>query len=94
MEEVFRRLFEACVVRSLPKEKQQKYQRNMTTKRDYENILYTAELRGEKRGREEGMDKTKMVILKKMTDENADPSLIKMVSELSRDEILDEDRRQ
>lgn len=45
-------------------------------------------------GREEGMDKTKMVILKKMTDENADPSLIKMVSELSRDEILDEDRRQ
>ncbi len=94
MEEVFRRLFEACEVRSLPNEKQQKYQRNMTTKRDYENILYTAELRGEKRGREEGMDKTKMVILKKMTDENADPSLIKMVSELSRDEILDENRRQ
>jgi SOS response regulatory protein OraA/RecX len=25
----------------------------MTTKRDWENILYTAELRGEKRGREE-----------------------------------------
>ena len=90
MEEVFRRLFEACEVRSLPNEKQQKYQRNMTTKRDYENILYTAELRGENRG----VTKAKMVILKKMTDENADPSLIKMVSELSRDEILDEDRRQ
>ena len=81
----------------------------MTTKRDYENILYRAKLRGERIAREkgytdvyaeafaegyaegfvEGMVKAKMAILKKLQDENADPSLIKMVAELSLDEILE-----
>ncbi|MBR1705603.1 MAG: PD-(D/E)XK nuclease family transposase [Bacteroidales bacterium] len=51
MEEVFRRLFEACEVSRLPEEEQTEYMEdNMTTRMDMENILFTAELRGEERG--------------------------------------------
>ncbi len=91
MEEVFRRLFEACEVRSLPKEKQQKYQRNMTTKRDYENILYTAELRGEKRGVEKGIEigieKEVRRMASEMKEEGVSMAIICRVSKLSPEEV-------
>ena len=103
MEEVFRRLFEACEVRSLPKEKQQKYQSNMTTKRDYENILYTAELRGEKRGVkkgieegieigvekgiEKGIEKEARRIASEMKEEGVSEAIICRLSKLSPEEV-------
>lgn len=57
MEEVFLRLFSACELNRLPEEEQTKYRTDMTTKMDWENILYTAELRGTEKGMKKGMEK-------------------------------------
>ena len=57
MEKVFRKLFEACELKSLSEEDQTKYKEDMTTKMDWENILYTAEQRGTERGMKKGMEK-------------------------------------
>ena len=57
IEKVFHKLFEACELKSLPEEEQTKYKEDMTTKMDWENILYTAELRGTERGLKKGMEK-------------------------------------
>jgi predicted transposase/invertase (TIGR01784 family) len=53
MGQVFERLFDACELKSLPEEEQNEY-KTMTTKMDWENILYTAELEGEERGKAQG----------------------------------------
>jgi len=58
IEEVFSRLFEACELERLTAGEQTEYKEDtMTTKKDWENILYTAEIRGEKKGMERGMKK-------------------------------------
>ena len=57
MEQVFRKLFTACEIKQLSEEEQSQYKTDMTTKMDWENILYTAELRGTERGMEKGMKK-------------------------------------
>ena len=55
VERVFQRLFEACELQGLTKIEQTEYKKDiMTTKRDWENILYTAELRGEEKGYKAG----------------------------------------
>ena len=91
MEEVFRRLFEACEVKSMPSEKQNQYQRNMTTKRDRENILYTAELRGEKRGMEKGIsdgqEKEKRRIAAEMKKLGLADPVICQATDLSLEEV-------
>ena len=73
MEKVFRKLFEACELKSLPEEDQTKYKEDMTTKMDWENILYTAELRGTERGMEKGMKKG----MEKGIEKGAQDALIK-----------------
>ena len=57
MEQVFQKLFAACELKSLTQEKQTQYKTDMTTKRDWENILYTAELLGTERGLAKGIAK-------------------------------------
>ena len=57
MEQVFRKLFTACEIKQLSEEEQSQYKTDMTTKMDWENILYTAELRGTERGMEKGIKK-------------------------------------
>ena len=55
VERVFQRLFEACELQGLTKIEQTEYKKDiMTTRRDWENILYTAELRGEEKGYKAG----------------------------------------
>lgn len=55
--EVFRRLFEASEIAQFSEDKRIKYEQEMISERDYNNILATAREEGLKLGHEEGYDK-------------------------------------
>ena len=55
--EVFRRLFEASEIAQFSEDKRIKYEQEMISERDYNNILATAREEGLKMGHEEGYDK-------------------------------------
>ena len=55
MERVFRLLFQACEIKTMERKDQQEYTTDMTTAMDRENILYSAEHRGELRGEQRGI---------------------------------------
>ena len=50
----FERLFEACEIAKFTPEEKLKYEHDMITERDYDNIIYTAKIEGRAEGIAEG----------------------------------------
>ena len=65
MGQVFERLFDACELKSLPEEEQTEY-KTMTTKMDWENILYTAEMEGREIGSRQALVETARRMVEKL----------------------------
>lgn len=87
MEEVFEKLFAACEVRSLPEVKQQQYKKHMTTRMDRENILYTAEQRGERRGMKKGVKKATVTIANRLREKGVPEEIIRQATSLTPNDI-------
>ena len=68
--EVFRRLFEASEIAQFSEDKRTKYEQEMISERDYNNILNTARddgyEKGRQEGREEGREEGKYELIKTM----------------------------
>ena len=84
MERVFRLLFQACEIKTMERKDQQEYTTDMTTAMDRENILYSAEHRGELRGIKKGEQQTILLFMEKfgITPEQAAECTGLSISEL------------
>ena len=51
----FERLFEACEIAKFTPEEKLRYEHDMITERDYDNIIYTAKVEGRTEGKAEGL---------------------------------------
>jgi len=74
-------------VLKLKPEERAKYEREVENQRYKESLLYTAEVKGLKRGREEGKLETQIEIAKNALSEGVDIKTIELITGLSRDEI-------
>ena len=91
----FERLFEACEIAKFTPEEKLKYEHDMITERDYDNIIYTAKIEGraegiaegEARGRVEGLAEGKTDVARAMKTKGLEISLISELTGLSEEEI-------
>ena len=92
MEKVFHLLFDACEIESLVTTEQTQYiEHIMTTEMDRENILYTAEhrgeIRGEKRGEKKGRAKARLQDAQSFLKEGIPLGTIIRAMSLTEDEV-------
>ena len=90
VEKIFEQLFKACEVEKLTPKQQKKYRNDMTTKRDYENILYTAEQRGLQaglaQGRAEGREEGREELTRYLKELGVPTEIIDKATALSKKE--------
>ena len=79
----FERLFEACEIAKFTLEEKLRYEHDMITERDYDNIIYTAKAEGLAEGRTEG----KTDVARAMKAKGLETSLISELTGLSVEEI-------
>ena len=79
----FERLFEACEIAKFTPEEKLKYEHDMITERDYDNIIYTAKIEGRAEGRTEG----KTDVARAMKAKGLEIGLISELTGLSEEEI-------
>ena len=79
----FERLFEACEISKFTPEEKLKYEHDMMSERDYDNIIYTARTEGEAKGLIEG----KTEVARAMKSKGLEISLISEMTGLSEEEI-------
>ena len=80
---VFERLFEACEIAKFTPEEKLRYEHDMITERDYDNIIYTAKVEGRTEGKAEG----KTDVARAMKAKGLETSLISELTWLSEEEI-------
>ena len=95
----FERLFEACEISKFTPEEKLKYEHDMMSERDYDNIIYTARTEGEAaglakglaegevKGRAEGRMEERMEMAKTMKVKGLEIQLISEMTGLSDEEI-------
>ena len=87
----FERLFEACEIAKFTPEEKLKYEHDMITERDYDNIIYTAKIEGraegEAKGRAEGLAEGKTDVARAMKAKGLEIGLISELTGLSEEEI-------
>ena len=95
----FERLFEACEIAKFTPEEKLRYEHDMITERDYDNIIYTAkiegraegiaegEAKGRVEGRAEGLAEGKTDVARAMKTKGLEISLISELTGLSEEEI-------
>ena len=79
----FERLFEACEIAKFTPEEKLRYEHDMITERDYDNIIYTAKVEGRTEGKAEG----KTDVARAMKAKGLETSLISELTGLSEEEI-------
>ena len=79
----FERLFEACEIAKFTPEEKLRYEHDMITERDYDNIIYTAKVEGKAEGLAEG----KTDVARAMKAKGLETSLISELTGLSAEEI-------
>ena len=87
----FERLFEACEIAKFTPEEKLRYEHDMITERDYDNIIYTAKAEGRTEGKAEGLAegeaKGKTDVARAMKAKGIEISLIAELTGLSVEEI-------
>ena len=75
----FERLFEACEIAKFTPEEKLRYEHDMITERDYDNIIYTAKAEGRTEGKAD--------VARAMKAKGLETSLISELTGLSAEEI-------
>ena len=91
----FERLFEACEIAKFTPEEKLRYEHDMITERDYDNIIYTAKVEGRTEGKAEGLAEGeakgraegKTDVARAMKAKGLEISLISELTGLSEEEI-------
>ena len=83
----FERLFEACEIAKFTPEEKLRYEHDMITERDYDNIIYTAKVEGRTEGKAEGLAEGKTDVARAMKAKGLETSLISELTGLSEEEI-------
>ena len=91
----FERLFEACEIAKFTPEEKLRYEHDMITERDYDNIIYTAKVEGRTEGKAEGLAEGeakgraegKTDVARAMKAKGLETSLISELTGLSVEEI-------
>ncbi len=85
--DIFQRLFKAAEIAQFTHEKRIQYDKDMMTELDWENVLYTAEHRGEQRGLHSGEASAKATIARNLHKDGFSVEKIAELAELPAEQV-------